>query len=146
MKIKEEKGFTAVDVSIAIIIIFIFTSILAVLFFQYNNSSQELERKSQATYYAIAEIEKIKNSDFENYIGQGVSNIETVEEGNVQIQNESGITEDTEYYKTITVEDYAYSRTGKKQDLVKTFKVTISYKFNNKTQSVELSTVKTKGN
>ena len=126
--------------------VFIFTSILAVLFFQYNNSSQELERKSQATYYAIAEIEKIKNSDFENYIGQGVSNIETVEEGNVQIQNESGITEDTEYYKTITVEDYAYSRTGKKQDLVKTFKVTISYKFNNKTQSVELSTVKTKGN
>ena len=146
MEIKVEKGFTAVDVSIAIIIIFIFTSILAVLFFQYNNSSQELERKSQATYYAIAEIEKIKNSDFENYIGQGVSNIETVEEGNVQIQNESGITEDTEYYKTITVEDYAYSRTGKKQDLVKTFKVTISYKFNNKTQSVELSTVKTKGN
>ena len=146
MKIKEEQGFTSVDGSIAIIIVFIFTSILAVLFFQYNNSSQELERKSQATYYAIAEIEKIKNSDFENYIGQGVSNIETVEEGNVQIQNESGITEDTEYYKTITVEDYAYSRTGKKQDLVKTFKVTISYKFNNKTQSVELSTVKTKGN
>ena len=146
MKIKEEKGFTAVDVSIAIIVIFIFTSILAVLFFQYNNSSQELERKSQAIYYAISEIEKIKNSDFDNYIGLGVLDIDTIEEGNVQAQNESGVTEGTEYYKTITVEDYSYSRTGKKQDLVKTFKVTISYKFNNQTQTVELSTVKTKGN
>ena len=77
---KSEKGFTAIDVSIAIILIFIFVSILAVLFFQYNNSSQELERKSQATYYAISEIEKIKNSNFEEYLGMGNANIDIVEE------------------------------------------------------------------
>lgn len=65
---KSEKGFTAIDVSIAIILIFIFVSILAVLFFQYNNSSQELERKSQATYYAISEIEKIKIQILKNIL------------------------------------------------------------------------------
>lgn len=142
---KSERGFTAIDVSIAIILIFIFVSILAVLFFQYNNSSQELERKSQATYYAISEIEQIKNSNFDEYIGMGITQIDTIEEGNIQAENESGNIEDTEYYKTITVEDYSLTRPEKKIDYVKTIKVQISYKFNNKTQTVELSTVKTKG-
>ena len=142
---KSERGFTAIDVSIAIILIFIFVSILAVLFFQYNNSSQELERKSQATYYAISEIEQIKNSNFDEYIGMGITQIDTIEEGNIQVENESGNIEDTEYYKTITVEDYSLTRPKKKIDYVKTIKVQISYKFNNKTQTVELSTVKTKG-
>lgn len=142
---KSERGFTAIDVSIAIILIFIFVSILAVLFFQYNNSSQELERKSQATYYAISEIEQIKNSNFDEYIGMGITQIDTIEEGNIQVENESGNIEDTEYYKTITVEDYSLTRPEKKIDYVKTIKVQISYKFNNKTQTVELSTVKTKG-
>ena len=141
---KSERGFTAIDVSIAIILTFIFVSILAVLFFQYNNSSQELERKSQATYYAISEIEQIKNSNFDEYIGMGITQIDTIEEGNIQAENESGNIEDTEYYKTITVEDYSLTRPEKKIDYVKTIKVQISYKFNNKTQSVELSTVKTK--
>ena len=67
------------------------------------------------------------------------------EEGNIQVENESGNIEDTEYYKTITVEDYSLTRPEKKIDYVKTIKVQISYKFNNKTQTVELSTVKTKG-
>ena len=142
---KSERGFTAIDVSIAIILIFIFVSILAVLFFQYNNSSQELERKSQATYYGICEIEQIKNSNFDEYIGMGITQIDTIEEGNIQAENESGNIEDTEYYKTITVEDYSLTRPEKKIDYVKTIKVQISYKFNNKTQTVELSTVKTKG-
>ena len=142
---KSEKGFTAIDVSISIILIFIFVSILAVLFFQYNNSSKELERKSQATYYAISEIEKVKNSNFDEYLGMGNAQVDILEEGNVQVENESGVMEDTEYYKTITVEDYALTRDGKKQDYVKTITVKISYKFNNETQTVELSTEKTKG-
>ena len=50
-----------------------------------------------------------------------------------------------EYYKTITIEDYALTRPDKKEDYVKTITVIISYKFNNETQTVELSTVKTKG-
>lgn len=139
MKLKKENGVTVIDISIAIVVIFIFISILVALFYSYNTLVQELERKTQAVYYAIAEIEKIKGEDFSNYIGKSIEN------GNNVIYD-GYIDSSDGYYKKVTVEDYADSNAGKEADVVKKVVVNISYKFKNEDQSIEFSTVKTKEN
>lgn len=137
MNFKKEKGYTIIDISIAVVILFIFVSILAMLFYQYQSTSKEIEIKAQATNYAIGEIEKVKAKNFSEYEGKSVKNGNSIiEEGD--IENSDG------YYKQVIVEDYADLNEGETFDLVKKITVKIKYKFKNKEQTVELSTIKAK--
>lgn len=67
MKIKEEKGLTGIDIAISVILITIFIAMIANLIANININSQDTERKTIATSYAIQEIEKIKSL---GYIGE----------------------------------------------------------------------------
>ena len=61
MKIlKKENGYTGVDASIAIIVIFIFVSIIANLIYASNSRAKEIEYKSKATEIAVNAIEEVK--------------------------------------------------------------------------------------
>ena len=60
MNIKSDKGFTGVDITIAVLIITIFTSLIAALYQNYIITSKNIERKSEAINYAIQEIESLK--------------------------------------------------------------------------------------
>lgn len=134
MKLKNEKGATGIDITISVIILALFIGLIVSLMYGINQSSKDIERKTQATNYAISEIEKLKAEDFET----------------LESKQTSGYIDDTPYYKTIKVIDYANLEENKGQDkepgLVKKVTVEISYKSGKEDKKVELSTVLSKEN
>ena len=140
MKLRSEKGFTGIDISISVVIIFIFVSIIAALIAQVNSKSREISLKNDATYIAINEIEKVKSNGLEEYVGKSEADGNNVICENEEIENEEG------FYKTITVLDYADVEKDEEieKDVVKKVTVKISYMFRNEEQKVELSTIVSK--
>lgn len=134
MNLKSEKGATGIDITISIIILSLFIGLIVSLMYGINQSSKDIERKTEATNYAISEIEKLKAEDFET----------------LESKQTSGYIEDTPYYKTIKVVDYADLEENEGQDkepgLVKKVTVEISYKSGKEDKKVELSTVLSKEN
>ena len=87
-----------------------------------------MERRAEATNYVINAIAEIKTTNFDN------------------LQNSEQNIGDTGYYEKITVTDYVDL---KKEDfimsgLVKKVTVEVSYKDGDTTQTVDLSTIRTK--
>jgi len=133
VNLREQKGFAGSDIIISVIILFIFVSLISTMFYNFNVSGKELERRSEAVNIAVSQIEQIKINGFSQLInGNDIScNKETIE-------GKEG------YYKTITVEDYADTDETKQRDVVKKVNVKITYKFKNQEQNVELSTILSK--
>ena len=131
MKFYSEKGYTGVDIAISVIVIFIFVSLISFLIYRFNSSAKEVELKSEATSIAVEEIEKVKQDD---------KNGNSLE--NQKVENKEG------FFKTIIVQDYADldNNSEKIPNLVKKVTVKISYMFQAKEQSVELSTILSKEN
>ena len=162
MNIKSEKGFTGVDIAISVVVLFIFVSLIAMLSYNINSSSKEIEYKSEAIYIAIDEIEKFKNIAFEeiedvnkdteskNITINGETTQKTFGKKDVNgniIQGQQAIVEngnETGFYKTIFVEDYQDINSEKIPNLVKKITVQISYMFKGKEQKVELYTILSK--
>ena len=140
MKLRSEKGFTGIDISISVVIIFIFVSIIAALIAQVNSKSREISLKNDATYIAINEIEKVKSNGLEEYVGKSEADGNNVICENEEIENEEG------FYRTITVLDYADVEKDEEieKDVVKKVTVKISYMYRNEEQKVELSTIVSK--
>ena len=130
MNLKSEKGITQIDITVAIILIALFIAIIASLMTNINSNSNSIQRKAEATNYAINEIENLKAADFDTIDSlAGEENI-----GN------------TGYYKKVTITDYADLEENQGNDtiisgLVKKVTVEISYKDGNTTQTIDLSTV-----
>lgn len=143
MKIKSSKGFTGIDIAISVVVLFIFVSLIAVLIYNYNSSSQELGLKSEATYIAIDEIEKIKNNGFEKY---DTLNKDSTQDEDGNPLNQSIETDTKGFYKTIIVKDYVDldGNSNKIPNLVKQITVKISYMYKAEEQSVELTTILSK--
>lgn len=137
MKLRSEKGFTGVDIAIAIVVLFIFVSIIVVLIYNFNIASEDVQRKTDATFLAVQEIEKVKNEGFEAYSDKNASS------GNI-IDNAE--TEKEGFTKTMKIEDYADLKQGKIPNIVKKVTVQIKYMFKAKEQTVELSTILSKEN
>lgn len=146
MDFKSEKGFTGVDIAISIVVIFIFTSIIAILVYNINASTKDLERKSEAMSYAIDAVEEIKRQGFSSYMDKSIKNNNNLVEDKEEIKvNEKTI---EGYYRTINVIDYSdmEGMETKIPGLVKKITVTISYMSRGKEQSVDLSIILSKGN
>lgn len=145
MKFYSENGYTGVDIAISVIVIFIFVSLISFLIYRFNSSAKEVELKSEATSIAVEEIEKVKKEGFEKYDGMN-KDTEKDKNGNSlenqKVENKEG------FFKTIIVEDYADldNNSEKIPNLVKKVTVKISYMFQAKEQSVELSTILSKEN
>ena len=135
MKFYSEKGYTGVDIAISVVVIFIFVSLISFLIYRFNSSAKEVELKSEATSIAVEEIEKVKQDGFEKYDGMN-------KDKNQKVENKEG------FFKTIIVQDYADldNNSEKIPNLVKKVTVKISYMFQAKEQSVELSTILSKEN
>lgn len=150
MKIKEERGFTGIDISVAIVILFMFVTTISILIYQLNSTSQEIELKSEAIYIAINEIEQVKSNGIQEYMGIGNNTI--VGNEKEEIKGHKG------FYKTISVIDYKDIKEEEdkkngtneaeniKEDIVKKVTVKIYYMYQAKEQMVELSTIVSKEN
>ena len=112
-------------------------SIIAILVYQINSTSKEIQLRSKATYLAINEIENIKNQGFEAYKDRSISG------GNSIVTQDEEVQEG--YFKTTTIIDYTdiQGNEEKTKDCKKAT-VKISYMYKAKEQTVELSTVLSK--
>ena len=100
MNIKNEKGFTGADVTVAILIVTIFAGVIASLYQNYVTSATEIERRAQATNYAVNVIEEIKKNENEYFTGDNEEQEEITVYTNEPIEG-------TGYSKTAVIEDYA---------------------------------------
>jgi len=138
MLIKEEKGFTGIDIAISLIVITIFISIIANLIANINLTAQDTNRKTIATSYAVQEIEKIKAQGYsDSYDSKGIAKEEVLKEEDIYNGSEF-----TGYNKKIVIRDYVLvvNDTTKKSNIVKEITVNISYKVGNKEKNVKIST------
>ena len=138
MSIKDEKGLTGVDIAISLIIITIFIAMIANLIATTNLTSQDAQRKSIATSYAIQEIEKIKAKGYlRDSNSKGITSEEILNEEDIYNNSEF-----TGYHKKISIKDYVLivNDTTKQKDVVKEITVEISYKLGNKEKNVKIST------
>ena len=115
------------------------------MIYRFNSSAKEVELKSEATSIAVEEIEKVKQDGFEKYDGM---NKDTKEDKNGNSLENQKVENKEGFFKTIIVEDYADldNNSEKIPNLVKKVTVKISYMFQAKEQSVELSTILSKEN
>lgn len=141
MNIKSEKGITGIDITLSVILIAIFISILITLSYNIQNNTKQANRNAQALNYAIETIEKVKSLNFSDLPAVGTNKITGLDDG--YIKNNQG--EDTPYYRTITVEDYTEleGKSDEKAEILKRVTVEISYKYQNKDKTITLSTIKT---
>ena len=136
--IKEEKGFTGIDIAISLIVITIFISMIANLIANINLTAQDTNRKTIATSYAVQEIEKIKAQGYlDSYDSKGIAKEEVLKEEDIYNGSEF-----TGYNKKIVIRDYVLvvNDTTKKSNIVKEITVNISYKVGNKEKNVKIST------
>lgn len=135
MKLRKQNGITGLDIVIAIVVLFIFVSVISIIAYNINSSSKEVELKYEATSIAINEIEIVKNRGFSQY--------ENYDETD-------GIIEENElkegFLRTITVQDYTDLEGNelKQAGIVKKVNVKVAYMFKGKTQKVELSAILSK--
>lgn len=142
MNKKNEKGITTIDITIAIILITLFVALIATLMYSISANHNTIERKSEATNYAINEIEAIKQQDF--------NTLQDTDEATNEFENivdNSGNA--TGYAKKIIITDYSKLPENKDNTtiiagLVKKVTVQVSYKDGDTTQTIEISTVLTK--
>ena len=130
MKIKRENGITGIDISIAVVVIFLFISIISVLGYNINSNFQEINLKSEAIQIAIEEIENMKEKTIEDFETEDSSYRDLAE-----IEEKKG------FWREIIVEDYADINPEADRNLVKKVTVKIQYKFKKEVQDVELSTI-----
>lgn len=134
--LKNENGITGIDITVSVLIITLFVAMLTTIFFNINTDSKAMERKTEATHYAISLIEQLKNISFEE-----LNNF--IDEQGSSILDENG--KETPYIKKISVIDYAEmeGNEDKVPNIVKKVTVEVSYLNKGETEKIELSTLLT---
>ena len=142
MKLKNEKGFTLVDITVALIVLLLFMSVISVLFFNITKSSKGIERESQATYIATDIIEAYKSLDYDDVT---ITTAETTDPDGITISDGTEINGQTitildGYIAKVKVENYIPAGETSTEDLVKKITVTVKYKLAAETKEVVLET------
>ena len=147
MIVKNEKGITNIDLTVSIILITVFIALIATIMYTINANFNSIERRTEATNYAINEIESLKAKNFEDLqdtptdgTNDFVNIIVKEEEGNTAIEKTTG------FSKKIAIIDYSNLPENQGDDtilsgLVKKVTVEIAYKDKDRIETVELSTV-----
>ena len=137
MKIKSEKGITGIDITVSILVIAIFISLIGTLIFNINAQSASIERRTEATYQAVNLIEEMK--------GKTIEELEALTEA-----EKSGYIGGTSYTKQIEVVDYKDLTEENKEDdtiqsgILKKVTVRVMYKDGKNTEEISLSAIVTK--
>ncbi len=134
---RSEKGFSAIDVVIALIVIVGFISIIAGGFYNYFVSSTGTARSSAALAYTIDVIESVEQMNYDDITSDSVKAKvdELYKSGRISKAYEVE-TQLIQYNKTMGNE--------KKQDLIKTLTVTVRYELSNRTQWIQIKRLITK--
>ena len=139
MKIKGEKGITGIDITVSILVITIFISLIGVLIFNIDSQSKSIERRTEAAYQAVNLIEELK--------GMTIEELEALSE-----DEKNGYIDGTSYTKQIEIVDYKDLTEENQNDdtiqsgILKKVTVTVLYKDGADTEEISLSAIVTKDN
>lgn len=137
IKLKDNKGFTATDITIAVIIILIFVSIITTAYYNYYLTITSKNRNAIATNCIIDVIENVEMMNYEDITQDTLKNkIQELYDNNTLPQQ----------YKVIAVVEKYNETDGNtnKKDLIKKITVTVEYEMGKKTQKLEISRLITK--
>ena len=144
MNMKNNKGITGVDITISIIILALFISLITSMFYNVTIIGKSINRKSDAVYIAVQVIEAVKQlgySELPTGDNAGTS-IYTLEELNAKLESEKKIILKNGYSVSILVDSYRKIKGDMTlEDILKRITVTVNYKEQDKSKSVELNTV-----
>ena len=134
IKWKSEKGYTGIDVAVAIGILFIFTLLISSIFANIYLQYSDAQRNAVASAYAVSISELIDKLYY-----QDVNNNKLSEEiENMNITNGYTVSTNVERYipEGLTPET--------SRDVVKIVTINVSYKISNITKNVSIRKIKTK--
>lgn len=149
VKLKNSNGFAASDALIAIIIITLFTGIIATLSYNIYLSNTSLKRMSKANNYIVDIFEYIDKLYYEDvnvenllsYVNEKYNSTE------VQAVNNQDTLVQAPFKIIIKVQKYnEITGNEEKLDLIKEITVTVKYKLGNREQSIEMKRNKNREN
>lgn len=132
MKLRNNKGFTGVDIAISAVILMIFVSLITALFYNSSITSTKVERKAKASNIAIEVIEALKVTNFSDLVSTE-ENPMTIEQLNTYTSKSINIPNG--YNVKILIENY------RDEDIIKTITVEVSYFVGKNTENVTISTL-----
>ena len=168
MNIRNNKGVTGVDLSVALIIIVLFVGIISSLVYNFAVTSRNVNRKSIATDIAIGKIENLKQDFINNGSTEdpSITKVTTSEYGEVNettgaitfyergVPNENVtpyivdtvITKysdytDSSYISSLSNDERSFMR---EKNLLKIVEVTVTYSNGNREENVNIKTAITR--
>ena len=146
MNLKNNKGYVAVDASIAILILLIMVPTIVGMIYNVNKTNNYIDRKTEAISIAVNTIEAAKGIDV------GSLNLDAVkQELKSKIytdldETEMTLTKDENTYKIeVRITDYADTDDGRaisaQSGYVKEVKVIVTFKSGQQLKNIELNTV-----
>jgi hypothetical protein len=149
VKLKNNAGFAASDALIAIIIITIFTGIIATLAYNIYLSNASLKRMSKASNYIVDIFEYVDKLYYEDVNDENLLSYvnEKYESTEVEAVNNQDTLVQAPFKIIIKVQKYnEITGNEEKLDLVKEVTATVKYKLGNKDQSIEMKKNKNREN
>lgn len=139
MSIRENKGITGVDISVAVIIILMFTSLLVSLIYNINIVSKNIERSAEATFLAQQVIEESKSIKYEDINREHWTS--TIEE-----EKAKGYNLDITVELPESLKESVYNHYEKfcDNDIIKQVTAKVSYAVGKETKNIEISTIITR--
>lgn len=142
MKVKQEKGFTGVDVVIATIVIMVFSTLIVTLIYNNFFENAKLKKETLAMIY-ITEI--FENVGIESYKNLENGNYEDIGNNYYNEKIEKLIPTDIvgKYKIDLTITE-PFNNVEEKENIMKKINVTLTYKLNKKEYSCSMERVKIK--
>ena len=135
--LRNNKGFTAIDAAIGVVILAIGISALGIIVYNTLNQVDSTQKNSVATFYAVQVLEKINELDYNDvYLAEGTA----TSTGTNKI---IGLNVSEEFTVTLNIQNYnSTAGNTDKQDLIKIIDVTVSYEDNELEKNINIKTLK----
>ena len=136
-KVKENRGFTLVDIAIGVIVIMFFIGVIATLFYNFYLTASAKNRNALATNCLIDVIEEVKKMDYEQIATQEIDLLISSLQVNKTIPNGFQVSAQVQKYNEM-------EGNQDKLDIIKILQIRVEYHIGQKTQNIEVSTLITK--
>lgn len=149
--LRSNKGYTGIDISIAMIIILIFVPTIFGIVYNLQKSRIKTEREAAAVSIAVDILEIARSLNY-NDLNLTEGEFKTILDNKYEVSSQNSNTENDAYYTFIKDNDNRYKiqvsvlkytpeNISNTDDFVKQVKVIVTYPIENTTNSIDISTV-----
>ena len=125
---RNNKGFTGVDIAVSVVIFTIFVTVIASMFYNLSVTENRIQKKTEATNLAIKVIETMKVIEFDKLTeGMTINDINNLITDKIEVPNG--------YNVTVGVDNSTYP------DVIKIISVQIDYKLGKQDETINIETL-----